>query len=142
MVQCVSLTAPLRVPDLRQISDHMPFNKLLGVRITRRHSDGVTIECKVREELLNVAGVVHGGVLASLTDTAMGIGLHNHFGGRRPITTTDLKINYLRPVKHGKVVARSHILRAGKKLCVGRVDVFDAERNLAAVAIVTYMILE
>ncbi|HLG98127.1 MAG TPA: PaaI family thioesterase [Bryobacteraceae bacterium] len=120
----------------------MPFNQLLGIRIMRRHSDGVTIECKIREELLNIAGVVHGGVLASMADTAMGIGLHNHFGGRRAITTTEMKINYLRPVKHGKAVARSHILRAGKKLCVGRVDMFDGERKLAAVAIVTYMILE
>ena len=119
----------------------MPFNKLLGVRIVRRHSDGVTIQCKLREELMNSAGVVHGGVLASLADTAVGIGLHNHFGRHRPITTTDLKINYLRPVKHGKAVARSHILRVGKNLCVGRVDLFDAERKLAAVAVVTYIIL-
>ncbi len=119
----------------------MPFNKLLGVRIVRRHSDGVTIECKLREELMNAAGVVHGGVLATMADTAMGIGLHNHFGGRRPITTTEMKINYLRPVKHGKAVARSHILRVGKTLCVGRVDLFDGERKLSAVAIVTYIIL-
>ncbi len=120
----------------------MPFNKLLGIRIVRRHSDGVTIECQLRKELLNAAGVVHGGVLASMADTAMGIALHNHFGGRRPITTTDLKINYLRPVPHGKAVARSYVLKVGKKLGVGRVELFDAERNLAAIAIVTYMILE
>ena len=119
----------------------MPFNKLLGVRIVRRHSDGVTIDCQLRKELLNLAGAVHGGVLASMADTAMGIGLHNHFGGRRAITTTDLKINYLRPVRHGKAVARSRILRVGKNLCVGRVELFDSDRRLAAVAIVTYMIL-
>lgn len=119
----------------------MPFNKLLGIRIVRRHSDGVTIECRLRDHLLNSAGVAHGGVLATMADAAMGIGLHSHFGGRRPATTTDLKINYLRPVKHGKAVARSHIVRVGRNLCVGRVDLFDAERKLAAVAIVTYMIL-
>jgi len=135
MLQCVALT----VPELRKTSESMPFNKLLGVRIVRRHTDGVTIECKLRDELLNGAGVVHGGVLASMADTAMGIALHNHFGGRRPITTTDLKINYLRPVKHGKAVARSYLMRVGKTLCVGRVELFDAERKLAAVAIVTYI---
>jgi uncharacterized protein (TIGR00369 family) len=120
----------------------MPFNKLLGIRIVRRHSDGVTIQCKVREDLLNIKGALHGGVLASMADTAMGIALHNHFGGRRPITTTDLKINYLRPIQKGKAVARSYLLKVGKKLGVGRVELFDAERNLAAIAIVTYMILE
>ena len=137
MIQCGSLT----VPELRKTSESMPFNKLLGVRIVRTHSDGVTIECKLRHELLNSAGVIHGGVLATLADTATGIALHRHFGGRRPITTTEMKINYLRPVKHGKAVARAHILRVGKNLCVGRVDLFDGERKLSAVVIVTYIIL-
>ena len=132
----------LTVPELRETSEGMPFNKLLGIRIVCRHSDGVTIQCKIRKELLNSAGVVHGGVLASMADTAMGIALHNHFGGRRPITTTDLKINYLRPIPQGKAVARSYLVRVGKTLGVGRVELFDAERNLAAVAIVTYMILQ
>ena len=131
----------MTVPELRETSESMPFNKLLGVRIVRRHSDGVTIECKLRDELMNAAGVVHGGVLATMADTAMGISIHNHFGGRRPITTTEMKINYLRPVKHGKAVARAHILRVGKTLCVGRVDLFDAGRKLSAVAIVTYILL-
>jgi uncharacterized protein (TIGR00369 family) len=132
----------LTVRDLRKTSEGMPFNKLLGIRIVRRHADGVTIQCKLREDLLNIAGAVHGGVLASMADTAMGIALHNHFGGRRPVTTTDLKINYLRPIREGKAIGRSYLLRVGKKLGVGRVELFDGERNLAAIAIVTYMILE
>jgi acyl-coenzyme A thioesterase PaaI-like protein len=40
------------------------------------------------------------------------------------------------------MVARSHLLRIGKRLCVGRVDMFDPKRKLAAVALVTYMLLE
>jgi uncharacterized protein (TIGR00369 family) len=119
----------------------MAFNKLIGLRVVRRHSDGVTIECSMRDELKNVAGVMHGGVMATLADAAVGIALASHFGGRRPCTTTDLKINYLRPIAQGKIVARSHLLRIGKNLCVGRVDMSDAQRKLVAVAIVTYMLL-
>jgi uncharacterized protein (TIGR00369 family) len=95
----------------------------------------------MRDELRNVAGMMHGGVAATLADAAVGIALARHFGGRRPFTTTDLKINYLRPVAQGKIVARSHLVRIGKTLCVGRVDLSDAQRRLAAVAIVTYMLL-
>jgi acyl-coenzyme A thioesterase PaaI-like protein len=40
------------------------------------------------------------------------------------------------------VTARSHLLRIGKTLSTGRVDVFDDKKNLAAVALVTYMLLE
>lgn len=119
----------------------MPFNKLIGLRVARLHADGLTIECAMRDELKNLAGVMHGGVAATLADAAVGISLARHFGGRRPCTTTDLKINYLRPIGEGKIIARSHLLRIGKKLCVGRVDISDSRRNLAAVSIVTYMLL-
>jgi len=119
----------------------MPFNKLIGVRVLRRHADGVTIECSVRDELRNSAGVLHGGVAAAMADAAVGIALASHFGGRRACTTTDLKINYLSAVAEGKMIARSHLLRVGKHLCVGRVDLSDGHGKMVAVAIVTYMLL-
>jgi len=119
----------------------MPFNKLIGVRVLRRHADGVTIECAMRDELRNTAGVLHGGVTATLADAAVGIALASHFGGRRACTTTDLKINYLSAVADGKITARSHLLRIGRHLCVARVDLTDSRGKLIAVAIVTYMLL-
>ena len=128
--------------ELRRASETMPFNKVLGIRVLRRHSDGVTITCAMSDHLRNSAGVMHGGVLAGVADVAVGVALASHFGGRRPITTTELKINYLRPISDGKLVARSHLLRIGKHLCVGRVDMFDAQRRLAAVALITYILLE
>jgi uncharacterized protein (TIGR00369 family) len=131
----------VNIQDLRTVAENMPFNKLIGLRVVRGHSDGVTIECVLRDELKNIAGMLHGGVAATLADAAVGIALAHHFEGRRPCTTTDLKINYLRPIAHGKVTARSHLVRIGKKLCVGRVDLSDSQRKLAAVAIVTYLLL-
>jgi uncharacterized protein (TIGR00369 family) len=129
------------IQDLRAVAESMPFNKMIGLRVSRLHPDGVTLECPMRDELRNIAGMMHGGVAATLADAAVGIALARHFGGRRPCTTTDLKINYLRPIAQGKIVARSHLVRIGKNLCVGRVDLSDAQRKLAAVAIVTYMLL-
>ena len=120
----------------------MPFNALLGIRLARVHADGVTIECELRDELRNGAGVVHGGVTATMADVAAGVALIRHFGGRRPVTTVELKINYFRPVADGKVYARAHLIRTGSTLCVGRVDLTDAKRNLVGVAIVTYMLLD
>ncbi len=120
----------------------MPFNKLVGIRVLRRHRDGVTIACPMSDHLRNSAGVMHGGVMATIADAAVGIGLASHFNGRVPITTTELKINYLRPIVAGKIVARSYLLRIGKRLCVGRVDMFDQKRTLVAAAIVTYILLE
>ena len=128
--------------DLRNASENMPFNKLVGIRVVRRHTDGVTVACPMSDQLRNSAGVMHGGVMATIADVAVGVALASHFGGRRSITTTEMKINFLRPIQDGKIFARSHLLRVGKRLCVGRVDMFDAKRKLVAVAVVTYILLE
>ncbi len=119
----------------------MTFNHLLGIEITERHQDGVTIECAVRPELMNGAGVLHGGVTATIADAAMGIGLMHVLGKGRSIATVEMKINYLRPVREGKVVARSYVLRLGKTLATGRVDLFDAQGTAVGVALLTYMLL-
>ncbi len=115
------------------------FNKYLGIRLVKSHSDGMTIECRLRKELLNFASVLHGGVTATLADVAVGQALKKQ---GRNCTTVEMKINYLRPITGRKVTARSHLLRIGKTLCTARVDVFDDKRNHAAVAIVTYMLLD
>ena len=60
---------------------------------------------------------------------------------RRKSTTTELKVNYLRPIVGKKVIARAYLVRAGKTLCVSRVDIFDEKKKLSAIGIVTYMLL-
>ena len=118
----------------------MPFNALLGFRLTKLHTDGLTIECAVRDELLNGAGVIHGGVTATMADAVVGIALNRQLGGQQRITTVELKINYFRPVNQGKIFARAYLVRVGSTICVGRADLSDG-KNLIATALVTYMIL-
>lgn len=69
---------PMTVAQLRHLEERMPFNRLLGIRVARLHADGVTIECKVRDPLRNLAGVLHGGVTATMADAAAGIALSQH----------------------------------------------------------------
>jgi acyl-CoA thioesterase len=118
------------------------FNHLLGFELVRVHRDGITIQCRVREELLNSAGALHGGVTASLADAAVGSAIAHHYAHRRPFTTVELKVNYFRPVTAGRIVARSRLLRVGSSICVGRVDMKDDQRRDVGVAIVTYMFLD
>jgi uncharacterized protein (TIGR00369 family) len=131
----------LTVSETRRVLDDIPFNKLLGMQVSRTHRDGVTIECKIVRRLLNSARVLHGGVSAALADAAVGIALHRHLGDHRPITTVEMKINYFRPVKEGRIFARSRLLRVGSTLCIGRVDIADGQSRAIGTALVTYMIL-
>src|SRR5450759_1506556 len=118
------------------------FNQMIGFELVRVHRDGLTIQCRVRSELLNRAGAVHGGVTATLVDAAVGSALHHHFGGTRSFTTVELKVNYFRPVTEGRLLARSRLVRIGSKICVGQVDLSDERRRRVGLAIVTYMLLD
>ena len=132
----------LTAREIRELLPKIPFNALLGVKLSRVHRDGITIECIIRRELTNRAGVVHGGVTAAMADIAVGMAINRHFGGKRKITTIEMKINYFRPVSEGRIFARSHLLRLGSTLGVGSVDLTDTKRNLVGTAIVTYMLLD
>jgi uncharacterized protein (TIGR00369 family) len=120
----------------------MPFEHQLNPRVVRKHSDGVTVQVTLLPEYMNSHGVLHGGITASIADEAAWHAIENKNGyGARKSTTTELKVNYLRPIVGKKAIARAVLVRAGKTLCVSRVDIFDEKKNLAAIAIVTYMLL-
>lgn len=119
----------------------MAFENSLALREVRKHADGVTVEFPLRDEFLNGTGVLHGGVIAAIADEAAWHALVHAHNGHREMTTTELKVNYLRPMAGKKVVARAFVVRAGKTLSVTRVDLFDAQKRLSAIAIVTYMLL-
>jgi uncharacterized protein (TIGR00369 family) len=120
----------------------IPFNAFLGLEILRAHPDGVTLRCKVRNELLNSHGALHGGVTASLVDVAVGVAIQHRFRRARPISTVELKVSYFLPITSGALLARARLLRVGSTLCVGRVDLTDSEGNLVGTAIVTYIFLD
>src|SRR5258707_10847389 len=129
---------------LGQVRDSLtgvPFNALLGMRLHRVHRDGITIDCTLRDDLRNSAGVAHGGIAAAMADAAVGGAIQRHFGGGRRITTVELKINYFLPVTEGRIFARAHLLRIGSTLCVGNVDLSDEHGRAIGTAIVTYMFI-
>jgi uncharacterized protein (TIGR00369 family) len=129
-------------PQARKFLSKVPFAVLLGIRLTRLHRDGVTLECAVRHDLTNSYAVAHGGVAATLADAAVGLALNRHFGGGQPVTTVELKINYFLPAKDGRIFARARLLRMGSTLCVGSVDLTDARGKRIGTALVTYMLLD
>ena len=131
----------LTAQQLRDFLSRVPFATLLGIKLTRVHRDGVTIECALRHELTNSFAVAHGGVAATLADAAVGMALNCHFGGKRPITTVEMKMNYFLPATT-TIFARARLIRIGTTLCVGSVDLRDARGKQLGTALVTYMVLD
>lgn len=95
--------------------------------------DYCVLRLPYREEITNGSGTVHGGVLATLADSAVAFALATNFDGKMGFATTDLTIHFLHRAK-GEVWARARIIKKGARVNVGEVQIVDAgEREVARV---------
>jgi uncharacterized protein (TIGR00369 family) len=92
-------------------------------------------------------GVLCGQTLMAAADTAMVLAISSQLGGFRPMTTVQLQTSFLRPIAGsqaetvGQVRVVARVLRAGKSLVFGEVEVLDAQGRLAAHSTTTYALL-
>lgn len=119
--------------------ESVPFGKLLGLKLESVKPGEATLSLEVRPDFMQNNGVVHGGVIASLIDSATAFSILPLLAGNERITTVDLTINYLRPLVSGTVQATARVLREGGRVIVTSADVFDCTGNLASTALSTYL---
>jgi uncharacterized protein (TIGR00369 family) len=89
----------------------------------------------------NPMGTVHGGALATLADSAMGIAYASTLADDEAFTTLELKINFLKPVWSGRLTAEGRVAKGGKSVGLVTCDVTDASGSLVAFATSTCMTL-
>jgi uncharacterized protein (TIGR00369 family) len=114
------------------------LSRLMGFEVTYP-PDACEVAFEVEDFLFNPRGTLHGGVLATALDIAMGHLIHRQTGG--PGTTLELKIQYLAPVHGGRVVCRGEALRRGGTWFL-RAEARDAEGALVAFATSTWKLLK
>ncbi len=89
----------------------------------------------VSDRHLNPNGVVHGGVVFTLVDTAMGRATMSVLDEGRICASIEVAVRYLRPINGGRLVATASVLRAGRRIVhlEGRVTVDGDDRPVAVV---------
>jgi len=117
----------------------VPFARLLDLKLEAASPGRSVMSLQIRDELRQNLGVVHGGVTASLIDSAAALAIVSLLAEGERATTVDLTINYLRPLRSGKVTATARVLRAGKRVIAVSADVEDEDGNLAATGLTTYL---
>ena len=134
--------AKITAAQLRRIQKAVttvPFARLLGIELDEVGKGTATLGLSIRRELTQNHGVVHGGAIASLIDTATAFAIISMLSPVEKVTTVDLTISYLRPLTTGRMVARAKVVRSGQRLFVVSADLFDQDGNLAATALSTYI---
>ena len=97
--------------------------KFLGASLDRFEPGKLYASLSVRDELLTPMGVMHGGVLAGFVDHVLGCVLYPLMEKGQWAATTEFKLNYLAPVKGGRLEAESSVVSLGRRTAVIRVDV-------------------
>ncbi len=124
---------------IREAFTLVPYARLLGIEIGEMEQGVATLYMSARPELLQNRGVLHGGATASLIDSASAFAILTILEEGQSTTTVDLTVHYLRTVTEGRVRARAHVLRAGRRMITVSVEVTDEGQALVATALTAYL---
>lgn len=126
---------------LREIFKTIPYVQLIGIELFEIARGSATLRLDLRDELMRNGGIAHGGVIASLIDTASAFAVMSGLEAGQTTTTIDLTIQYLRPLVKGQARASARVLRAGRRVAVVSVEVTNDAEVLAATALTSYLVM-
>jgi uncharacterized protein (TIGR00369 family) len=112
-----------------------PFiGTLLGLTFDEVEHGHVVMSLTTRPEFANPLGTLHGGICATLLDSAMGSAVHSTLETGVGYGTLELKVNYIRsvPVDGVKLTATAHTIHVGRKTATAEGRVYDPEGRLVA----------
>ena len=147
---------PEFVAGLTKIFDEMiPFNRVLGLKITSLKPGGVKGRLEMRPELIGhfMSNRLHGGVISAGLDAMAGVAVMAAIGARHmdeapmqrlhrfaKLGTIDLRIDYLRPAIGDRFELRANVLRLGSRVATARMEFLGADATLLASGAAAYIV--
>ncbi|MBP8532072.1 PaaI family thioesterase [Streptomyces sp. MK37H] len=124
-------------------ADIPTIGRLLGMRFDEVDPGRVVVSLDTRPDFANPLGTVHGGIAATLLDSAMGCAVHTTLPAGVGYTTLELKVNYIRAARTDgqTLIAEGTVLHAGRRTATAEGKVLDEQGRLIAHATTTCMIL-
>ena len=103
-----------------------PWVQELGLRVERFGHGEATLRLPFSERLARIGGMVCGQALMSAADTAMVLAIVTQLGNRQPMTTVQLNTSFLKPLSGQDALVPARVIRAGKSLVFGEIDIVAA----------------
>lgn len=103
-----------------------PWVQALGLRVESFTPGEARLRLPQNPELSRVGGMVCGQALMAAADTAMVLAIVSQLGDRRPMTTVQLNTSFLKPLSGQDALVTARVIRAGKSLVFGEIDITGA----------------
>lgn len=113
-----------------------PMASHFGMEVVTVESGSVTFRCTPDESHYNPVGTVHGGLVCTLLDSALGCATHTTLPAGMGYTSIEIKVNYLRPVfaGSGALICRGRVTKPGRRVAFAEGEVLDGEGRVVATA--------
>jgi uncharacterized protein (TIGR00369 family) len=132
---------PEYIRELIEIVNTSPYPKHMSMRLVLIALDKAVIELKTGRCHLQPYGIVHGGVIATMIDTATFWSVYMRLPEGAGLVNIDLKLNYLKPVENGQLIAEGRTIRSGNSISYAETSVLNEKRELIAHGTSTLMTL-
>lgn len=123
---------PSYVEAVRGLANASPFFRHLSMTLRDMGTGYAAVDLEVKESHLQAFGFVHGGVYSAVIDTAAFWAAFCELEEGTGITSVDLKVNYLAPVKEGRLTAEGRRIKLGKSLGLAEARIVDQQGKLVA----------
>ncbi len=104
-----------------------PWVQALGLRVESFADGEVTLRLPRNDQLSRVGGMLCGQAMMSAADTAMVLAIVTRIGRQRPMTTVQLNTSFLKPLSGQDARVTARVIRAGKNLVFGEIDIGGAD---------------
>ena len=121
------------------IMSNNPYWDHIGLKEVELNNGHSVLELPVIHEITQSRKTVHGGVIASLVDAAVGAALRSQVEKGMGGVTVEMKVNYLRPAVGDKLIAKGRVVKQGKSLVVGEAVIENDQGEEVAIGLATYM---
>ena len=126
---------------LRRAVESAPYYQLMHISLDQIDEGFARFRMPFRKELTQAYGVVHGGAIATLADTAAAFAMMTMIQPGEKVTTAEFKINFLAPVTDGEMIGEARISNKGKRLALADMEVKTGDGKLIAKGLATYIVL-
>ncbi len=104
-----------------------PWVQASGITAAAIGTDTLTMRIPFSDQLCRMGGIMSGQTLVTGADTAMAIALMARTGGlKKPVTTVDLTINYMRPIMKADAILVAKVIRLGRTLAFCTTEIHAA----------------
>ena len=132
---------PRYLEELKNRVGQSPFHKWAGMELVSVGDGQAEVAIDLQEQHFNPQGIVHGGMIAAIADTAIGLALRSMLKPGFTHRTAQLNVHFVSKGEGTRIVGKGRSVHLGQRMGYGEAEVVDATGRLLARASATFIVL-